>query len=129
MEYRLILIIVIMSLSFIDLAMTYYYVSKYKSWQPQKEYKLIELNPLLVYLWNNLGLFFGMIVGSVILLTLNYLIAKNTYWLIPVIIGIIILLNILNHFKNFGLLFDLISKYPSGYLPEQVFGAVQGNKI
>ncbi len=126
-NWRLILVIVIMFLSVVDLVMTVIYVHQYKKWQPDKPYNLIELNPLLVFLWNNLGLILGMIVGSIIILTLNFIIAKNTYWLIPVVIGIVILLNIINHFRNFGLLHNLIEQYPLGHLPEQVFGNVTGN--
>ena len=124
--YRLILIILVMSLSIIDLSVTAYYVNKYKKWQPEKPYKLIELNPVLVYLWNNLGFIIGMIVGSIIILVLNFLIAKNVYWIIPVIIICIMIWSILNNFKNLGLLNDLIIKYPTGHLPE-VFGNVVGN--
>ena len=126
--YRIILIAVIMALSLTDLIMTGIYVNRYKKWQPEKPYKLIELNPLLVFLWNNFGFAVGMVLGGIILLSLNYLIAKNTYWLIPAIIGVVLILNILNHFKNFGLLASLMEKYPLGHLPEQIFGSVVGNK-
>ena len=125
--YRIILMIVIMILSLTDLIMTGIYVKKYKDWQPNKPYKLIELNPLLVFLWNNLGFLIGMIIGSIVILTLNFIIAKNVYWIIPVIIIIVLILNIINHFKNFNLLFNLIKLYPEGHLPVEIFGNVTGD--
>jgi hypothetical protein len=125
--YRLILIIVVMSLCITDLVMTAYYVHTYRKWQPNKPYKLIELNPVLVFLWNNLGFVIGMIVGSILLLTLNFLIAKNTYWIIPIILIGYLVWTIINHFKNFHLLFELIKQYPLGHLPVEVFGNVTGN--
>jgi hypothetical protein len=125
--YRIILITIVMILSLTDLVMTAIYIEKYKKWQPEKPYKSMELNPILVFLWNNLGFIIGMIIGSVILLSLNFIIAKNTYWLIPIILGIFIIFNIFNHMKNFGLLNELIRQYPSGHLPQEIFGKVAGN--
>lgn len=127
-QWRIWAIVILMILSLIDLGATYYYVYKYKKWQPEKPYNMIEKNPLLVFLWNNLGLTFGMIVGSVIILTLIFIVGKTAH---PIIVGILFLFLawavFFNHFKNIGLLHNLIDKYPSGHLPEKVFGKVVGN--
>jgi|SRR6056297_3617220 len=126
--WRLIAIIVLMTLSVIDLAATYHYVYKYKKWQPEKPYNMIEKNPLLVFLWNNIGLHFGMIVGSAVILTLIYIVGKTAH---PIIIGILFLFLcwavFFNHISNINLLNQLIDKYPSGHLPEKTFGKVVGN--
>ena len=125
--YRLIIIIVVMGLCIADLLLTAFYVYRYKQWQPNKPYKLIELNPILVFLWNNLGFTMGMIVGSIILLTLNFIIAKNAYWMIPLVLIGFLVFTLFNHAKNISLLFQLIEKYPLGHLPEKIFGSVVGN--
>ena len=121
------MVVIILTLSLIDLTLTYYYINKYKKWQPDKPYKMMERNPLLVFLWNKLGLNLGMFVGAVIILTLNYIICSEAH---PIIIGILLLalcFVLFNHFKNIDLLINLIRKYPIGHLPEEVFGKVIGN--
>jgi len=127
-QWRIWAIVILMTLSAIDLGATYYYVKTYKQWQPDKPYNMIEKNPLLVFLWNNLGLTFGMIVGSVIILTLIYIVGKTAH---PIIVGILFLFLtwavFFNHFKNIGLLHKLIKQYPTGHLPEKIFGKVVGN--
>lgn len=129
-EWRIWVIVILMTLSIIDLGLTYYYVHKYKKWQPDKPYNMIEKNPLLVFLWNNIGLHLGMIVGSAIILTLIYIVGKTAH---PIIVGILFLflswVVAFNHIKNINLLHQLIEKYPSGYLPKEIFGEVVGNKI
>jgi uncharacterized protein YacL len=125
--WRLIAIIVLLTLSVLDLSFTFYYVHEYKKWQPDKPYKLIELNPLLVFLWNNFGLNIGMIIGSVILLALNFIVAKEAHWAIVLILFLFMLFAMFNHTKNITLLHQLIEKYPSGYLPVETFGNVIGN--
>jgi len=127
--WRTIALVLILTLCLIDLSLTYYYVQKYKYWQPQKPYKLIELNPLLRFLWNNLGLIFGTIVGAVIIFTLNYLVAKSGHWIIVSLLLLFLCWAIYNHTNNINLLHQLIEKYPSGYLPVETSGEVVGNNI
>jgi len=129
MNWRIYIIIILLVLSILDLCLTFYYVSKYKKWQPDKPFNLIENNPLLVFLWNQLGLVFGSIVGAVIIWSLIYIVAKSAH---PIVIGIVFLLLIytmFNHFTNINLLHKLIEQYPSGHLPIETFGEVVGNNI
>ncbi len=126
-NWRLILLIIIMTLCVVDLTMTAIYVHKYKKWQPNKPYKEIELNPVLVFLWNKLGFVIGMIVASVVILSLNFIIARDAHWILPVVILGLLIFTIFNHAKNFTLLTQLIKQYPLGHLPEQIFGTVVGN--
>lgn len=125
--WKLALIIVLLTLSVVDLAWTYYYVHTYKKWQPEKPYKLIELNPLLVFLWSKLGLHLGMFVGSVIILTLNYLVAKYAHPIVSLLVLGFLIFAMFNHSSNTTLLHMLMEKYPTGYLPTEVFGVVEGS--
>lgn len=125
--YRLILIIIIMSLCIADLVLTAYYIYKYKSWQPNKPYKLIELNPLLVFLWEKMGFWIGMFIGAVIILSLNFIVSKYAHWLVVLLLLGFLIFTIFNHIKNFTLLEQLMKLYPSGYLPSAIFGVVIGN--
>lgn len=127
MNWRFILIVVIMTLCILDLALTLYYVDKYKKWQPEKPYKLIELNPLLVFLWNKFGLYLGMFIGAVLILSLNYIVAKDAHWIVSVLLLIFLIFAMYNHANNTQLLHKLIERYPSGHLPESIFGVVIGN--
>ena len=127
MNIRLIVIILLMTMSLTDLVLTYHYVSSYKKWQPEKPYAMIENNPLLVFLWNSMGLKIGMFVGSVIILSLIYIVGKTAH---PVVVGLLFLLltyALHNHYININLIGSLIEKYPLGHLPEKVFGTVIGN--
>lgn len=125
--WRIWVIVILMALSFVDLALTGYYVYKYKSWQPDKPYKLIELNPILVFLWSNLGFWLGHIVGSILILTLVFIVGKSAHWIVIVLLGLFFLYALFNHYNNITLLGKLITKYPSGHLPKKVFGDVVGN--
>lgn len=129
MDWRMILIIALMTLSVVDLSLTYYYVAKYRAWQPEKPFKLIELNPLLVFLWTRLGLKIGMFVGSVIILSLIFIVGKYSHWSIALILFLTLCFALFNHYNNINLLHQLIEKYPSGYLPAETFGQVEGNNI
>ncbi len=127
MNWRIYVIIILMTMSCIDLIATYHYVYKYKQWQPGKPYNLIENNPLLVFLWNTFGLHLGMAIGSVVILSLIYVVSKSAH---PIVIGILFLIltyALFNHYTNINLLGKLITKYPLGHLPEKVFGKVVGN--
>jgi len=128
-NWRAIAVIVILSLGFLDLFLTLFYVDSYKKWQQNKPYKLIELNPLLVFLWNKLGLFLGMFVGAVFILTLQYIVIKEAHWIVVLLLFGFLLFTLYNHFNNISLLYQLISKYPSGYLPVETFGEVVGNNL
>lgn len=124
---RYIALIIIFALTLVDLSLTFYYVHRYKQWQPDKPYKAIELNPLLVYLWTKMNLIVGTIIGGIIILSLDYIIVKDAHWIfIPLLICLLIFA-LFNHYKNINLLHQLIEKYPLGHLPEEVFGAVVGN--
>jgi hypothetical protein len=126
-NWRIYVIVLLMTLSLIDIVCTHYYVSKYKKWQPEKPFNLIEQNPLLVILWTHLGLLWGTIVGAVIILSLIFVIGKSAH---PIVIGILFFMlcyAIYNHSVNINLLHKLIDKYPTGKLPETVFGKVVGN--
>ena len=116
-----------MTLSILDLGLTYYYVHTYKKWQPEKPYNLIELNPLLRFLWTNFGLTLGMIIGSVLILSIMYLIGKSAHWIIVGILLIVLIFEMINHANNIQLLWKLMAKYPSGYLDPSIFGVVIGN--
>ena len=125
--WRIWVIVILMSLSLIDLSATYYYISKYKQWQPDKPYNLIENNPLLVFLWNNLGFIMGSIVGAVIILSLIFIVGKSAHPIVGLIIFLILCYALQNHYSNINLIHELIIKYPSGHLPVEVFGNVVGN--
>lgn len=127
--WRLYITIAILILSSLDLILTLYYISVYKGWQPDKPYKLIELNPLLVFLWNNYGLYFGMFIGSVVILALNYFVSRHAHWIIVLIVLGIMIFAIINHFNNITLLSKLMEQYPTGYLPRDVFRYVEGNNL
>ena len=114
-------------LSAIDLIATYFYVKTYKKWQPNKPYKLIERNPLLRFLWNHTGLILGTIIGAVIMLTLQYIIAKGAHWIVVVLLLAFLIFAIFNHFNNITILHKLIEQYPLGHLPQETFGEVVGN--
>ena len=129
MEFRFYLIIVIMALCVLDLAFTFYYVHTYKVWQPNKPYKLIELNPILRFLWERMGFMIGSIVSAVILLSLNYIVAKYAHISIAIVLCLVLIWTMYNHAHNTNLLWDLIEKYPSGHLPIETFGEVIGNNI
>jgi uncharacterized protein YacL len=127
--WRVIVIGILLLLSVIDIISTFYYINKYKKWQPNKPYNLIENNPLLVILWNQLGLIAGTIIGALIIWTLIFIVGKTAH---PIVIGIVFLMLIyalFNHYTNIGLLHQLIEKYPSGYLPSETFGIVEGNNL
>ncbi len=125
--WRIWVIAILLFLSVTDLGLTYYYVHKYKNWQPEKPYNLIEKNPLLVFLWNTFGLHLGMFIGSVVILSLIYIVGKSAH---PIVVGLLFLFlgyALFNHYTNINLLHSLIDKYPTGYLPKETFGNVTGN--
>jgi len=126
-NWRIYAIVIILTLCLIDLVATYYYVYKYKKWQPNKPYKLIELNPLLRFLWNKFGLHLGMFIGAVIILSLNYIISKEAHWILVLIIFGFLCFTMYNHCNNITLLHKLIEQYPCGHLPVGTFGNVVGN--
>ena len=127
-DWRFIALIVILTLGVIDLVLTYWYVHAYKQWQPNKPYKLIEKNPLLTFLWSKFGLQLGMIIGAVIILALQYIVTKEAHWGFVLLLFCVLVWVMFNHATNIGLLNQLIEKYPSGYLPEAIFGVVAGNQ-
>lgn len=126
-NWRFYLIIILMTLSVLDLVFTYYYVSQYRSWQPEKPYRLIELNPLLRFLWERLGFQIGMFVSSVIILSLVFIIAKYSHWSIALLLLGVLIFEMFNHAHNIQLLWKLIEKYPSGHLDPTIFGIVEGS--
>jgi len=127
-DWRLIAIVVILTLGVLDLVLTYWYVHTYKQWQPNKPYNLIEKNPLLTFLWSKLGLQIGMMVGAVIILALQYIVTKEAHWGFVLLLFCVLVWVMFNHVNNIGLLSQLMEKYPSGYLPEAIFDVVEGNQ-
>ena len=128
-DFRFYLTIVIMTLCVLDLAFTFYYVHEYKSWQKNKPYNKIELNPILVFLWNRMGFVVGSFVSAVILLSLNWIVVRYAWIGIPILVCLFLIWAMYNHAHNIQLLWQLIEKYPSGYLDPKVFGNVIGNNL
>lgn len=126
-DLRFMLLVLALACAIIDLLLTYMYVKRYKNWQPNKPYNLIEMNPLLVFLWNTLGLNLGMIIGSVIIISIIYFIAVYTHIALVILLLATQFLTLLNHNKNIDLLNKLIKKYPEGKLPKETFGKVKGS--
>ena len=129
MSIRLTILVIIMTLCILDLSMTYYYVYKYKQWQPEKPYRMIEMNPLLRICWENFGLHLGMFIASVMIIALNYIVAKEAHWIVVGLLFGLLCYTMYNHAMNITLLHNLINMYPSGYLPKEIFGEVVGNKL
>ena len=73
-----------------------------------------------------MGFTIGSIVSAVILLSLNYIVAKYAHISIPIILCLALIWTMYNHAHNITLLNKLIEQYPTGHLPES-FGVVQGN--
>ena len=126
-DLRIYVVIILLLMSVIDLSATYFYIYKYKKWQPNKPYNLMERNPLLVFLLNNFGLHLGMFIGSVIILTLIYIVGKSANPIVVFLLFVFLCIALYNHYNNISLLFKLIEKYPTGHLPESLFGKVVGN--
>ena len=96
--------IIVLILFGIDMLLTVSYVYKYKEWQPEKPYNQMEKNPLLVWLWNHVGLIEGWVIGVIIIASiLLTLFAFTDKWFAFMMIGIYSLV-IFNHIKNFWLL-------------------------
>jgi len=126
-DLRFLLLILALSMAILDLFLTHIYVKRYKNWQPKKPYNLIEMNPLLVFLWNRLGLNLGMIIGSVIIISIIYFIAVYTHIALVILLLVTQFFALWNHNKNINLLNKLIEKYPDGKLPKETFGKVEGS--
>lgn len=126
-DLRFSLLILALSLAILDLFLTYIYVKRYKKWQPKKPYNLIEMNPLLVFLWNRLGLNLGTIIGSVIIISIIYFIAVYIHIALVILLLLTQLFALVNHNKNINLLDKLIKKYPDGKIPKETFGKVEGS--
>lgn len=126
-NWRVWVIVILLTLSVIDIVATYYYVKTYKDWQPNKPYNLMEKNPLLLFLWNQLGLTLGTIVGAVIIWTLIYIVGKSAHWIVVLLMILFLCYALFNHWTNINLLHKLIEMYPTGHLPEETFGKVIGN--
>lgn len=127
MILAIILATIAITLSIIDLGLTEKYLRKYKKWQPNKPYKEIEKNVILLYAWKKWGFNKGMIFGGVTVFIINLLVILFTpMWVVVILIGVLSF-TIWNHSKNLKLLKKLIKKYPSGHLPEKTFGKVAGN--
>ena len=107
---------IIMALSILDMILTYFYIYTYHNWQNWQPYNLMELNPLLVFLWNNIGLNLGMIVGSLIIWSLIYYVVKKAHWIFSLILFIALSLGMINHYYNINELLNLIKQYPTGII-------------
>ena len=116
MTWRNYAVVILLAMSLIDLGTTFYYVNTYKAWQPEKSFNLIEQNPLLVFLWNNLGFIVGMLVGSIIILTLIFLVAKSAHYAVVGLLFLFLCYALINHYFHITMLQDLITKYPLGHI-------------
>lgn len=125
--WRIWVIVILMSLALIDLSATYFYVSKYKQWQPEKPFYLIENSPISVFLWNMFGLHIGTFIWAVIFLSLIFIVGKSAHPIVILFLFLFISYALHNHYTNINLISELINKYPSGYLPTEVFGEVVGS--
>ena len=117
----------VLSMGIIDLALTYDYLTKYKKWQPNKPFNMIEMNPLLVFLLNRYGIKAGLLSGGIVILIIQFIIALDAHWVVVALLIIFQIYALFNHNKNLNLLDKLIKKYPTGYLPKETFGEVVGN--
>lgn len=99
-----------MLLSVIDLTMTYFYIRQYKAWQPDKSFNKMESNWVLLFTWGKFGLNLGMVLGSIVILSLIFTWLTLTHWILWVITAIVLLAAIRNHIKNFIILNHLIKK-------------------
>lgn len=113
-KWRKYAVIIILILGIVDLLLTFYYVSSYHTWQPDKTFEEMETNPLLLLLWNNLGLSIGMFIGMLIILPLQYFIAKKLYWMIVLVLFLALAFALWNNLNNINMLHELIKLYPSG---------------
>lgn len=95
---------IILLLFLVDITFTYLNISKFRKLYPKKDPYLIELNPLLRFLWKKLGLLKGGIVGTIIQIGLLFIIflVFNRDTLL-VLMGAFLMV-ILIHLDNFILL-------------------------
>jgi len=114
-NWRKYAVIIILLLGFIDLCLTFYYITTYNAWQPGRAFSDMENNPLLVFLWDNLGLVTGMIAGFLIILPLQYLVVKKAHWVITLMLFAALSFALVNHYNNINLIHELIKLYPLGY--------------
>lgn len=78
-------------ISTMELLLTVFYVRKYKKWQPEKSYKQMESNPLLIFSWNSLGFVMGSIIGIlIIVIAISFVtIALRTFgFLVPIFLSV-----------------------------------------
>lgn len=55
---------------FVDMVLTYLFIRKYRSLNPNRDWAIIEQNPIVRYCFRNFGLNAGMIVGALSVLIL-----------------------------------------------------------
>jgi len=108
------LIRIMLFLSSMDLFLTYYYICRYKKWQPNKPYKKMEGNPLLCFLFNKFGHHIGWLIGVMIILFGVYFITIKTHIIIVGILFVLLVMAIIKTIKNIKKLNELIIKYPNG---------------
>lgn len=115
-KIRNIIFILLIIMSIVDLGLTYNYVSTYKNWQPDRPYSDMEANPLLLFLWNNCGLFLGQILGALIIWTLIFIIVKEAHWLVILSLIGVFIFGIIINLIHISQLHNLIKLYPTGYI-------------
>lgn len=114
--WRVLIVILLILISFTDLALTYHYVDSYKSWRPDVPYDKMEANPLLLFAWNHLGLLLGTILSGFIIWFLLILVGYKAHWLIIAIVLIALSLGVVNNINHINMLNDLIIKYSTGHI-------------
>lgn len=114
-SWRKYAVILILLLGFIDMATTYYFVDTYSNWQPDRPFEDMEVNPILLYLWNNLGFEFGMAIGFIILMSLNYIVARYAWIGVVLLFVVVLTFTLYNNITNINTLHELIKLYPTGY--------------
>ena len=111
-SWRKYAIFFILLLGFLDFSLTYYFVDTYKTWQPDRLFEDMEMNPILITLWNTFGLKLGMLIGMLILLPIQYFIAKKVWIGLVILFGGFLLFIMYNHYINITLLHELMKLHP-----------------
>jgi len=115
-KWRKFIIVLLIVISFLDLASTFYYINSYSEWRPDVPYNQMEANPLLLLLWNNFGLLTGTILGAFIIWILLYIVGKKAHWLIILIVLLALSFGVVNNINHIGMLNKLIELYPTGII-------------
>ena len=92
----------VLGLFFIDMLFSYFYIKRFRERHPDKDWSVVEANPLLRYNIKTFGLEKGMIIGSIMLLTILGIIlvyANNNFKFF--LIGVYFMVNV-QHVVNWN---------------------------